>query len=362
MQECSILWGRCGVDGIVRCRGDLARAVSLARVPLQAQGLGIKVQPSTIEERLDPGGSVEGVLTITNESDAPQVYKIGTRDVTGMELSGRPNFSDKPGGEDPYAASAWVRPQKDSVPLAAWEAVEVPYRIEVPTDASPGGYFAAIFVTREADGIAESGASVGFHVAALVNLRVNGEVREDLVLKEFSTGRAVHTDLEVEFTARMENTGTVHERPVGIITIADMFGKEAGKVMLNENEGAILPRSERLFDTTWKGEGFHVGRYTALLSVTYGNDAKQTVTRSTTFWIVPLRDTAAFAGAIVVALALILLGMRAYVRRQLRRAGYDAQTVRIREQSSFAAKLSRVLVWLAALLALMVVAVVVFFA
>lgn len=328
-----------------------------------AQGLAVKVQPTTIEERVDPGAVVEGSLTVTNESGDEQTYHIGTRNVEGMEDSGRPVFSDGTEPEDALNPATWIKPQVKEVTLAEGESASIPYRIEVPLEASPGGYFAALFVTREADTVTESGAGVGFHVASLVNLTINGDVVEDLVFNEFATNKSLYTDSNVSMMLRIENTGTVHERPVGLVTIVDMLGNEVGQLTVNENAGAILPRSERMFTLEWHDDGFHVGRYTALASIVFGDRERRTITRELTFWLVPVKELAYVLGGIVLVLLVFVVGIRAYVRRVLRNAGHSTvSTKRAESQASFARKLLRTVLWFAALVVVGFGALIVFFA
>lgn len=330
---------------------------------VHAQGLAVRVQPTTIDERVDPGQVVEGELTVTNESGGTQTYYIGARNISGMELSGRPLFKDEADSKDPLLAASWITPLVESVTLGEGEQASVPYRIMVPADASPGGYFAAFFVTREADSVSESGAGVGFHVASLVNLRVNGDVLEDMVVKEFKTNKRLFTKPSVTFGMRIENTGTVHERPVGIITVYDMLGNEVGQLMLNEHEGAILPRTERVFESTWNDDGFQIGRYTAQASVVFGDLERRTISRSLTFWVLPVREIAFALGGLVVLVLVFVFAIRAYIRSVLRGAGHDTtRERRAKAQASFAKKLLRTTLWFVGLVVLLVVAMLVFFA
>ncbi len=329
---------------------------------LFAQGLGVTIAPATIDERVDPGGSLTGALTVTNVSNERETYVIGTRNVTGMEAKGTPLFERGPSA-DPLASASWIKLEVTMLELGPGESGQVPYRIEVPVDAEPGGHFAAFFITREADTVLESGAGVGFHVASLANLRVSGEVVEDIVFKEFSTGKLLYTKPPVDFSVRFENTGNVHERPQGIITLTDLLGNEVSQLPVNENAGAILPRAERLFAEVWEHEGFLLGRYQARASVMFGDREKKTITRETTFWVVPLREVGVVLGSILGLVLLLALVVRAYVRRILRSAGADtARTSAARARASFAQRLLRTTLWFAALVALGVISLIVFFA
>jgi hypothetical protein len=325
-------------------------------------GVGIRIQPSTLDERADPGTSLEGVLTVTNQDGGRQKYYLATRNIENMDDSGRPVFSKTP-ATDSMEAAAWIQLSVPDIELEQGASVDVPYRIDVPANASPGSYFAAIFVTREADRVTESGAGVGFQVASLLNLRVNGNALEGIIIREFSTNKAFYTKPEVTFTTRIENTGTVHERPRGIIEITDLFGKKVDQVTMNETAGGIMPRTDRVFETPWSTHTFTLGRYTASASIVFGDVEKQTITRDTTFWVVPIKEVAMVLGGVLVFALLITWGMRRYVRNALARAGHTpTQVQKIAEKTSFAKRLMRTLSWILIILAVLFIGTLVFFA
>lgn len=333
---------------------------------VHAQALSVKVQPSTIEQRLDPGASLSGNLTVTNESGGTQTYYIRTTNITSQDENGVPVFSDST-SDDPLMAAAWIKPGVDSVTLAEGQSSVVPYTIEVPENASPGSYFAAFFVTREADKATETGAGVGFRVASIATLRVNGPVSESLNVKEFSVDRSVYNNQPISFSARVMNTGTVHQRPVGIITLTDMLGNELKidpVLKLNDMAGVVMPNEERKFTMTWtwNTDHFLLGRYTATLSTLYGETDRTTVTNKVYFWVFPVRPIATSVGGLVIALMLIMLGLRAYVRNALRRAGVNAHSEEIVRIETFSRRLMRTLTWLALLIGLVFIGTVVFFA
>ncbi len=334
----------------------LVGSVSVAN----AQGLAVKVQPSTIDEKVDPGQSLEGVLTVTNQNGGEQTYYISTRNVVGMQENGTPTFENED-AEDPLEAAAWIHPFKDAVTIQVGESVEIPYRIDVPADASPGSYFAAFFVTREAEAATESGAGVGFNVASLVNLRVSGEVSEDMLFREFYTDKSFYTDPSVLFNAKIDNEGTIHQRPRGIITITDMFGNDVGQVTFNDSAGAILPKNDRVFETSWNHDGFALGRYRASASILFGESQKKTETREVSFWIVPLKEVGIVVGVIVALLLFIVFGIRRYIRNALKRAGHDVLPNAEKHTVSLAKKMIRTIMWIIAFVMLLFIGMIVFF-
>jgi len=328
--------------------------------PVLAQnGVAVKVQPSTVEEALDPGAIAEGELTVTNQNGGRQTYFIGTRNITGMDINGRPDFSDTP-STDPLEAASWIKPLRDSFALEVDESATVPYRIEVPNNASPGSYYAAIFVTREAETTTESGAGVGFNVAALFNIRITGDAIEGLKIAEFYTDNSFYSKPHVLFTTVIENTGTVHQRPKGIVTIVDMLGNEVDKMRVNKQAGGVMPHMKRSFEETWDNDSFSFGKYTATLSVVYGETSQETLTRKMSFWIVPIKEVGILFGSIALLIICVLYLLRAYVRRQLRKAGHTSVSKQESSEISFARRMARTLTRLLVILLVLFIGIIIF--
>jgi len=344
----------------------LLLALSAGIESVHAQELGVRLQPVTIEDRLDPGEVMRGNLTVTNQSIGTQTYYISTKNIVAQEDSGRPIFAET-NNTDPNELAAWIVPEITTVTLEEGESTTVPDTITVPEDASPGSHFAGIIVTREPDRATESGAGVGFQVVSVATLRVNGDVVEGIAVREFSTDQFVYNNEPVQFSVVIANTGTVHQRPVGVVTLTDMLGNDVEiepLLKLNENAGVVMPNKERKFSATWQSEHFMIGRYTATLSTIYGETNRTTVSNVTIFWVFPVKQISIFLGSIILLIIVTMLALRAYVKRALRRAGLPANShePEVDRLESFSKRLVRTLAWLALIVGVVFIGVVVFFA
>jgi len=323
--------------------------------------LSVKVQPSTIEEMVDPGNSASGVLTITNESADSETYSLGTKTITGMNEDGKPSFAAVD-PTNPMQLASWIVLDSSSVQLEKGKSTQVAYHLNVPEDASPGSYFAAIFVTREAAKLTQSGAGVGFQVATLVNLRVNGDALSKVQLREFSTDKVFYMQPSVIFTTRIENQGNIYERPHGVITISNTLGKEVGQVIMNKQGGGMMPQTDRVYKTEWTSDTFTLGRYTALETINYGDTEKRTVVRETSFWVVPVKEVGIFVGSLALVLLLLFVAIRSYIRRALRRAGHSEKGMTTPPANvTFAQRMVRTVVWLLILCLVLFIGMIVFF-
>jgi hypothetical protein len=330
----------------------------LCALPAHAQDLSVQVQPTTVDKRLDPGSSFDGTLTVTNRSQTTQEFSLSVSSVSSVDEAGRPQFADDtddiPAADD---ITAWVTLAQGKVTIAANQSAVIGYRVTVPPNASPGGHFGSIFVDREADRNQTTGASVGFKVGSLLAIHVNGDVRESLSFVEFATKKLVHLTPSVSFLLKVENTGTVLERPRGVIEIQDMFGAPVANVSVNDGGAAALPNSERLFEASWNDGGFRIGRYTAIATLAYGIDSKTSITRTNSFWIIPVKPLSIVLSILLVACIALWIVLRLSVKRALAKAGM-AQTggkraaVAVTIQPSFGARLAKVMVMVLTMLLL----------
>jgi hypothetical protein len=332
----------------------------LASDNAHAQDVGASIAPTIIEDQLDPGETLSGTLSVSNVSDVPQTYYLRVRNVEGVDETGQPTFSDTGTGNG-FTLSEWVTLDRDEVTIGPNQSVTIAYTISVPAGATPGGHFGGIFADRNPDPFVGQGAGVGYQVGALLSIQIAGDVVEDVQIREFATGKAVYTDPIIDFLVKVTNNGTVIARPVGFIEVFNMLGTKVGTVNVNEGgTGAALPGADRLYTAEWAGEGFHFGRYEAVVSLSYGSQMRSTISRTHTFWIVPMKELAIVLGGFLALLIAAYLGVRSYIRRELRKAGHT-KSRSVAAQSTFAAKVSKVLITLALVTLVAIACIVLFF-
>jgi hypothetical protein len=225
---------------------------------------------------------------------------------------------------DPDALANWIIVSSAPVSIPPGGAVDVPFSIVVPHDAAPGGHYAAILIgTEPGAGEATSHVGVSSFISSLIFVRVAGDINESGNIQEFSTDKALYQDPNVNFTLRFQNTGNVHVRPVGEIDIYNAFGKKRGEVDINQtgNLGYVLPSSTRRFDVSWQGDAslLDIGQYTAVLTFSYGEDGKKSVSQTVTFWVLPLEKLAEdFFWAVLIIGGFIFI-LKRFVRKMLTR-------------------------------------------
>ncbi|MBI5153082.1 MAG: hypothetical protein HZA36_01335 [Parcubacteria group bacterium] len=278
---------------------------------------GIKISPAIIEERVDPGQILRSYLYVTNRTKEAKTYYVSKKNMTGLTEKGDPEFGDD--GSAGVALSSWITVPATPISVSSLQTKEIPFSIQVPRNASPGGHFAGIFVSTIPNSAEKNNTfAIGVQAGTIISLRVAGEVKEEAQIRNFYTDKIVYNTPEVVLSAKVENTGNVLVRPAGVIEIFDWFGKKVTTLTVNEKGGVVLPHSTRVYTSTWKGEGFVLGNYEARLGLSYGDSAKKTVYTTLTFWVLPTKMMLSLVAGIIIFIVVIFGGARAYVRRELR--------------------------------------------
>jgi len=284
-----------------------------------AQGAGVTLKPATIEENIDPGATKTYTVLVKNESGNDQTFYLSKRDIVGVRDGSVPVYADPDIEVSELDMSQWIALLNETVYIPAGQEVPVQFTVTVPMSASPGSHFAGVFVSVEPPEIRESGAAIGYEVANIIALRVAGEVNESATIRQFSTDNYIYGSPNVTFNARIENSGNTLVRPTGPVEITNMFGQRVdGGLVFNESAAGVFPADTREFTFEWKGEGYGFGRYEAIMSPVYGEEgAKQTMSSSVTFWILPMNIVLPALGVLATLLLIMYVGVRLYVRRKL---------------------------------------------
>jgi hypothetical protein len=223
---------------------------------------------------------------------------------------------------DTHRMSGWIDITKGEITIARGKTAEVPFTIRVPLDADPGGHYAAILVATSPVGqVSGTGTSVSSAITSLFFMRVPGDVIEEGAIRDFYATESFMQRAAGSFVIRFENKGNVHLVPQGEIVITNMWGKERGKILINEQNtfGNVLPRSTRKFAFNWSGESniFEFGRYKALATLAYGEDGRKTTFRATYFWVIPIVPVLSVLGSLIAFFWFVSWSLRRYIRRAI---------------------------------------------
>ena len=311
---------------------------------LLTQGVSaLTISPPRMELSANPGQKVEDVIKIFNETDSGVTIYTSTANFTAKEgEEGVPRFLAPE--EKPEDLADWIEIEKGPITLLSLERKVIPFTINVPSFADPGGHYAAIFFgTQSLETEEETAVGLAGKLGSLVLLRVSGDIREEGRLIELSLkdGKVFYEYLPIDFVIGFENSGNVHLKPQGEILIKNMLGRISDKVDVNKPEIGkgknVLPGTIRHFEASWtktsfenplqgfwqklkiEKDNFAFGRYKGDLILEYGTQG-QKARAEIFFWVFPWHLILVSVLGSALLIFLIILGIKRYNRWIVKKA------------------------------------------
>jgi hypothetical protein len=294
----------------------------------QSLSMSVSVTPPLLQLTIGPGESWSSALKVVNSNPYDATYYASVVDFAAKGENGEGTFMPiiARGTTTPnsYSLASWLTLPQEPVTVPAGRSADIPFTVNVPADAEPGGHYAAVLIGTDPGGIRLAGPTmrIASYVSSLIFVKIRGETTEQGRIREFRTDATLYDVPSAEFVLRFENTGNTHLKPQGDITIFNMWGKERGELAVNAdngNFGNVLPHSTRKFAFSWTGDTdlLDVGRYSAVVTLAYGDEGKKNISAVTYFWVVPTVPVATTLIAIVGVLGLLWWLIRRYIRRAL---------------------------------------------
>jgi hypothetical protein len=293
--------------------------------------LALTVTPPLMKINMESGESLATALKVVNNNNQPLTVYAKVLDFTsqgngGVKFLPPPPSPVSDADKNTYL-SQWITLNQDKVEVGPYQTALFPFNIEVPKDAQPGGHYAAILVGTNPPDKEEKGAEVkvASYISSLLLVRIAGTVDEKGMIREFVFSNRLYRGGEGSFRVGFQNSGNVHLQPMGDIKVYDMFGKLKGDIAVNNTDsnkdfGNVLPNSERVWDLKWPGDSFFlINRYKAELSLTYGEEAKQTDYQTFFFWGANLKWLAFIGGALLALFVLIIIFIKFYIRQSVKK-------------------------------------------
>ena len=284
--------------------------------------LSLTITPPLFQMAIGPGEVWRSSLKIVNTNPYDLTVYAGNMNFEANGEEGQGRFVPLLENNINNLAK-WIEITPDPIFIPQGKSVDIPFTVRIPPDAEAGGHYAAILVGTRPQNENANGANVlvSSQVSSLFLVRINGDVREEGYIQEFKTGRTFYEKLDIDFILRFKNIGNVHLKPQGEIAIFNMWGKEIGKILINEKNdfGNVFPRSARKFIFNWQRESslLEMGRFKAVAEISYGEDARQNVSHAVYFWILPAKPLIGAVISFLVVILIIIFLIRRYVKRSL---------------------------------------------
>jgi hypothetical protein len=262
---------------------------------------------------ISPGEETTKIINITSRLGETTKFKIEIEDFIGSSDGGEAAIllgSER----GPYSLRDYIRPEISEFTLEHGQRMDLPIKVSIPQDATPGGLYGAVIIrtipAEEGAEINETDASgkiqfVG-RVASLFFVRVKGDVLEEGQLEKFGTinNKKIYPNSSVPFVATYKNKGSVHLVPYGILEIKNMLSKKIDEVEIKPY--FVMPNATRSKEINWQ-RASAMGYYKAHLYLNrgYGNVVDEA---EIGFWVIPWKIvTIAILVSIAITLSIVWL-------------------------------------------------------
>ena len=275
--------------------GFIERAKAQQDTPFKIAAEGLTLSPPSFEMTLKPGEETAYTIRVTNPTKNLIELYPSAGNFTASGDDGQPKYeigTTAIENTSSFSIASWISFYTPKVALLPEQVVEFKFRIKVPEDAEPGGHYGIVFLGTKPpeDKDQKSQVALSSMVGSLLLVRIPGDVREETSIEEFSAPWFFFTP-PVDFNIFLRNTGNIHVRPQGEVSITDWRGQDIDRLDINPKKGSILPESRRKFDVSWTPNispfwKIPLGKFHATLKITYGQSSK-TISQPIAFWVIP---------------------------------------------------------------------------
>jgi len=270
---------------------------------------GLTLSPPSFEINGSPGQPVSNVIRIENRNNFPVKIAVDRRNFTAVGEEGAVGLTEE---ETSFSLASWIFVDQEESVIPAKGSRNYTFQINVPLNAEPGGHFGSlVFRTIPSESLESTGATLAQEIGSLILVRVAGTTSEAAVIESFAPSAPLFEFGPVNLLTRVKNTGNVHLKPQGTISISNIFGQQIATVPLDSKN--VLPGAIRRLESSWDTK-WRLGYYTATLVMFYGQDNTQTAA-ITNFTIIPYRLVA------TILFILLLISFWLYrSRKRLKKA------------------------------------------
>lgn len=207
----------------------------------------ITLTPVSKHYTLDAGSTTNDTLTIINSGSKGYDFIVYARPYAIIDSNYQdPNYGDKANSVANADAYKWAAFKQSTYHLNPGQSVDVPYTLNVPANAAPGGHYGVIFAETQANA---NGANIAR------NKRV-GMVLYATVKGAYKTGASIEgptipffqIEPPLSAGASVQNTGNA-----GLVTtvsyrVMDIFGNQK---YAEQKDYDVLPDTTRAINLRW---------------------------------------------------------------------------------------------------------------
>ncbi len=242
--------------------------ISLIQPSYAQEHAGFAVSPPSFEINANPDDLIKNTIKIENLSSGDISIKTEARNFVAYGEGGQVSLTDE---ESSFSISKWVKIDKDTFTISPKSFALVSFELQVPKNAEAGSHYGAIVFSTVPDSKSgQNSATVAQEIGSLILVKLPGNTYENAKLISFEPLTQFFKDPNITLNYLIENTGNVHIKPYGFITITNIFGGKTKSIEIKGHN--ILPGSKRLVSQDFKLDG--IGPYKADLNLLYSGGGR----------------------------------------------------------------------------------------
>lgn len=229
---------------------------------------GFAVSPPSFEISGIPGQVIKNTIKIENVSKVPLKIQAKPQNFVAYGEGGQVALTEE---GSTYSISQWLEIKNTSFTVPADSFYLADFTINIPKNAEPGSHYGAVvFSTVPEKPVNGTGAVLAQEIGSLILIKLPGNVFEDAKIISFTPQENVFKEPKITFNTLIENTGNIHVKPYGFISIYNILGKKVGSIEVKGRN--ILPGSRRLFTDEMKFS--KIGFFRAETNLIYSGGGK----------------------------------------------------------------------------------------
>lgn len=205
----------------------------------------VTLTPTKKSYTKDAGSSLRDSVTVINNGSESFNFRVYANPYGVKSEAYDPDFD---GTSKSTNAHTWFDFDKTEYELKPRARMDVPYSLNIPDGARPGGHYAVIFIETQKPKGDQGNIARQKRVGALTYLTVNGQFRNGGSILEYKAP-LVQLSPPLNTTIRVENTGNNHFDTNVDTVVSDLFGRPKYK---HTAAYTVLPGTVRGIKTEWQ--------------------------------------------------------------------------------------------------------------
>ena len=257
----------------------------------------IEIGPLRQTVVLEPGTTQEVTVQVTNTASHLRSIRIGVDTFRVDPGTGSAIFGTEGVAKD------WITFSDKYITLDAFETKEVVFTARIPRDAVSKAHYVGLFA-QEKPGPGQVGVSA--RVGSLLFLHVAGQVKESVVVEDFSVSAEPLLDTPLEARVQIRNTGDIHIVPQGEIRIINNRDTVIQTLRVNPEKKVVYPgHSWHTYGDFYTLSLWDVGPLRIQYVIRYGLSNK-VITGEMVVWFVPYMYILVLLAVLGVCVVLFL--------------------------------------------------------